>query len=195
MHSSSNPLYTLLFLLIIFFYSSCTEHTKNELERNSVKPTTSNQYTYSENFQETQSKQNVSKLDSLSTYLAPYIKNCTNTGYKIIDGKETWSYCSLPNKIELLIYKKKDEKTIYKEIYSLQNSGLIYAFEEIKFNYDNPELRMYWNCIYGIENRNIYDYYSLGHGETETDEWEPQSIFSQWKEHKEEFQGLKIIAQ
>jgi len=67
----------------------------------------------------------------------------------------------------------------FTDVFGMKSEELIYAFESI-----NPADGPFWNCQYIIEDGEVVEFISLGHGETESDDWEPESILKQWQERK-----------
>lgn len=134
-----------------------------------------------------------SKLDSISKIVLGETDSCFESEAKIIIANELWQYCEIANQIELFIYIKTDDSVRFREIYGIENDNLIFAFEEILSDYVNPENNVTWNCQYGIERMEIDDHISHGHGETESEEWEPESIFKQWEKQRGKFNELKTM--
>ena len=135
-----------------------------------------------------------SKLETVSKLIRDELERCNNTKTKIANSNETWLYCKKSNQTEIIIYTRSNNTERFREIYGIEDGKLIYAFEEILSDYINPNNNVTWNCQYGIENDTIYDYVSLGHGETENDEWNPESIFDQWKNQRVKYSELITMA-
>jgi hypothetical protein len=76
----------------------------------------------------------------------------------------------------------------YKDGFLLNANGeLTIAYETEKFMFDGgyePQETAVWSCSYTIDEGKIIDYKSMGHGKTETDEWEPESILEEWERRK-----------
>ncbi len=103
-------------------------------------------------------------------------------------GNEKWTYNSVNDSLEIVIITYNKESFFYTEEYILLNNSLIYAIEWEEF-IEGEDITS-WNCEYFIKESEIVYYTSLGHGETETDEWEPESIFDQWKVREELFNEI-----
>lgn len=67
-----------------------------------------------------------------------------------------------------------------------ENDGLIYAEERITWNYPEINDATEWACYYWFKSNELIEYSSLGHGETEHENWEPESIFEQWESRLQE---------
>ncbi len=100
-------------------------------------------------------------------------------------SNEKWTYNKVNDSLEIVVITYSKHKKFYSEEYILLNSSLIYAIEWVE--YISGEDITSWNCEYFIKENEIVDYNSLGHGETESDEWEPESIFDQWELREELF--------
>src|SRR5690606_218520 len=72
------------------------------------------------------------------------------------------------------------EDQLYTEIYLLKDGRLVYALEEVKRMRLNHYTQSVWRCEYFIKDDEVIDYSSLGHGKTEDDAWEPESILVQF---------------
>lgn len=107
------------------------------------------------------------------------------------NGKtEFWKICKSKNTRILIIESHKG--TVYnQEIYFEKNGNLIYAKETENFIPKNHFTQMAWNCQYYIENGKILTMTSLGHGKTEEDDWNPESIFDMYKNRLSEFEKIK----
>jgi len=135
-----------------------------------------------------------SKLETVSKLVRDELDRCSKTKTKIAKSNETWLYCKKSNQTEIIIYTRTNNAERFREIYFIEYGKLTYAFEEILSDFINPNNNVTWNCQYGIENDTIYDYVSLGHGETENDEWNPESILDQWKSQRNMYKELTTMA-
>lgn len=82
-------------------------------------------------------------------------------------------------------------KYLHTELYLVQSENLIYALEEIKTMSFNQYAQSVWRCEYFIKGNTIIDYVSLGHGKTEDDTWEPESILIQFGKRKAELAKIR----
>ena len=78
------------------------------------------------------------------------------------------------------------EDQLCTEIYLLKEGRPIYVLEEIKRMPLNHYTQSVWRCEYFIKDDRVIDYTSLGHGKTEDDAWEPESILIQFSDRKAE---------
>ena len=83
------------------------------------------------------------------------------------------------------------EDQLYTEIYLLKEGRLIYVLEEVKRMPPNHYTQSVWRCEYFIKDGKIIDYTSLGHGKTEDDAWEPESILIQFGNRKAELEKVR----
>jgi len=83
------------------------------------------------------------------------------------------------------------EEQLYTEIYLLKDRRLVYALEEVKRMPPNHYTQSVWRCEYFIKDGKIIDYTSLGHGKTEDDAWEPESILIQFGNRKAELEKVR----
>ena len=83
------------------------------------------------------------------------------------------------------------EEQLYTEIYLLKDGRLVYALEEVKQIPLNQYTQSVWRCEYFIKDDRVIDYTSLGHGKTEDDVWEPESIIIQFGNRKAELEKVR----
>ena len=83
------------------------------------------------------------------------------------------------------------EEELHTEIYLLKDGRLVYALEEVKRMRLNHYTQSVWRCEYFIKDGKVIDYTSLGHGKTEDDAWEPQSILIQFGKRKAELEKIR----
>ena len=83
------------------------------------------------------------------------------------------------------------EDQLYTEIYLLKDGRLVYALEEVKRMRLNHYTQSVWRCEYFIKDDEVIDYSSLGHGKTEDDAWEPESILVQFCKRKAELEKIR----
>jgi len=139
-------------------------------------------------------------FDSAEVYLETYedsiydiVHKAENLALELEPTKtfenEVWTYAEMENNVVFVCITKEIDDMEYLEEYILQNDKLVFAFESeqlILSPGQNP-----WNCQYVIKDNQVINYSSLGHGETESDEWEPESIIEQWKSHEKNFNQVK----
>jgi hypothetical protein len=109
-----------------------------------------------------------------------------------VDGRtEEWRRCSYGNNMELFIITSSDERTDYFELFLTIDKALVYAKESIISYSQRPDNGTPWTCKYLLADKNVVDYISLGHGETEDENWQPESIFEQWNARLETYKTLQ----
>ena len=190
------------FIIFIIFVSviACRNKSNTSLpdEENTTQKQVSNEYSrkVSREVKSILRDQNLPKsnLETVSELVRDELERCIHTKTKIAKSNETWLYCKKSDQTEIIIYTRTNNTERFREIYCIEDGKLIYAFEEILSDFINPNNNVTWNCQYGIENDTIYDYVSLGHGETENDEWKPESILNQWKSQRNKYNELITMA-
>ena len=68
----------------------------------------------------------------------------------------------------------------YQELYFTKRDTLIFARETKLSIFGNDTI--IWSCDYFFEKGALVDFSSLGHGKTEEEDWNPESIITQFKE-------------
>jgi len=84
-----------------------------------------------------------------------------------------------------------NKEQLYTEIYLLKEGRLVYALEEVKRMHLNHYTQSVWRCEYFIKDDRVIDYTSLGHGKTEDDVWEPESILIRLGKRKAELEKIR----
>ena len=98
------------------------------------------------------------------------------------NGKtEFWRICNLKNENRIIKIDFHEKDKYYQEIYFEKNGELRYAKETQNYVPKNYFTQMQWNCEFYAEKGELIALISLGHGKTESDEWEPESIFEMYK--------------
>ncbi len=106
-------------------------------------------------------------------------------------GNDLWIIIKLGEDSNLVsIQWIEDSITLYNEKFSVHNDCLFHAYEGLIYHFEDSLYRIEWNCDYTIEGGKIVHHISMGHGETETDDWEPNSIFDQWEARKSDYKRL-----
>lgn len=77
-----------------------------------------------------------------------------------------------------------------KEIFFELDGELVYAMERYNYIPTGHYIQVTWYVEYTIKDGEILSHISLGHGKTEMDEWEPESIFEIYEERITEMEGL-----
>lgn len=104
---------------------------------------------------------------------------------------EFWRICNLDENRQIIKIESHKENTYYEEVYFEKNGGLVYAKET---EYDMPKnyfIQQAWNCEFYINNGELVSLMSLGHGKTESDDWDPNSIFEMYKTRQGELEKIK----
>lgn len=108
------------------------------------------------------------------------------------NGKtEFWSVCALQNGNRIITIQSHQEDTYNQQIYFEKNGDLIYAKETENYMPINHFTQMVWNCEFFAKNGELLTIISLGHGKTEDDEWDPDSIFKLYKTRLSELAQIK----
>jgi len=129
--------------------------------------------------------------DTIRTLVDQAKGDCNSASNGHIINEESWVYCQSEDKVECVFIEKKVDDTIYKENYILQNNNLVYAYESELLIVENDTIA--WSCDYILKGQQVFSFSSNGHGETEMDEWLPESIFDQWKSHETAFFEIKNL--
>jgi hypothetical protein len=160
---------SLIILLLIPFLSFCQEKNAVRFSIDSV----------------------VRNIDTLSKAKGrSYFKEKTMNNKKI---KEKWRYFD-NKKNSFISIEYKIDSTAYTEEYYLQNSSLIHASEqEIWYN---PSLGANeytaWSGGFYFSKQKLIDHVTLGHGKSETEDWDPEKeILQRLKKRKAEVALLK----
>lgn len=99
---------------------------------------------------------------------------------------ETFQVCELTDACDATIsfktYKVEsyEAPTIYQELYFTKKDVLVFARETEVSVYGNDTIQ--WRCDYFFEKGKLVDFISLGHGKTEEENWEPESIMTKFEE-------------
>jgi hypothetical protein len=116
----------------------------------------------------------------------------TKNGISEYNGKtEMWSICKLENGNRIFRIESYKNETFFQEIYFEQKGKLRYAKETENYNPKNGFAEMSWNCEFFLENEKLITNISLGHGKTEDENWEPESIIEMYKKRMSELKKMK----
>lgn len=114
-----------------------------------------------------------------------------NTITTFNEKKEFWSICQLKNGNRILKIASHDNDIYYEEIYFEKEGMLIYAKETENVIPKNHFTQMTWHCEFYIRNGALLTLISLGHGKTEDENWDPDSIFDSYKKRLAELKKIK----
>ncbi len=103
---------------------------------------------------------------------------------------EFWKVCNLENGNRIIQIESHSGQTFYQEIYFEKEGQLCYAKETENFMPLNSFTQVAWNCEFYFEKGELATYISLGHGKTENDEWNPESIIVMYQERLKEFAAI-----
>ncbi len=100
---------------------------------------------------------------------------------------EEWFYRKVNDSIQFFstTYHQKKTNRSYTESYLLLQDQLVYAsemeqlFEQPFSNKDRSPFYS-WSAYYYFRNEQMVDFYSLGHGKSELDDWHPESYIYEW---------------
>lgn len=141
----------------------------------------------------TSSEPELGYSDSIKSVMREFLMNLHQSDSISIGDTLTLDY-RFKDSFEIITFLTKRSETFeVQETFGLSNDNLIYAFEQQVFYYEG-ERTTPWNCEYFIQDDTIIDHVSLGMGETESDEWEPESIFEQWEAKRKFYEQIKAIA-
>jgi len=107
------------------------------------------------------------------------------------EKKEFWNICNLLNQDRIIQIQSHHNSVYYKEIYFEKNGKLVYAEESEQGIPDNHYVQITWKCQYYAEDGKIVSHMSLGHGKTEFENWEAESIFDLYRKRLAEFNKIK----
>lgn len=108
------------------------------------------------------------------------------------NGKaEFWRICDLKNGYRIISIESHKGSVYYQEIYFEKNGDLIFAKETENYMPKNHFIQMAWNCEFYAENGKLISLISLGHGKTEDEEWNPEIIFTMYKNRLKELEKIK----
>jgi hypothetical protein len=127
----------------------------------------------------------LSKTSSRSFIITKVIKN-----KKV---KETWQYFDNKQLARIIINYTIDS-TDYTEEYYFKDGLLIYASENEISRFPSLELDEYivWGGGFYFSNGKLIDHVTLGHGKSESDDWDPEKeILQRLKKRKKELISLE----
>ena len=104
---------------------------------------------------------------------------------------EFWHICELDSEQRMIKIEYYTDDILYQEIYFESENDLIYAKEAEQLMPENHFLHSIWNCEYYTENGEILSTISLGHGKTESEEWQAESIFELYQQRLKELKSFK----
>jgi hypothetical protein len=112
-------------------------------------------------------------------------------GVSEFNGKtEFWSICKLENGNRIIRIESYENQTFFQEVYFELNGKLRYAKETENYNPKNGFAEMKWNCQFFFENDKLMTNISLGHGKTEDENWNPESIIGMYKKRISELEKM-----
>lgn len=108
------------------------------------------------------------------------------------NGKqEFWQVCEpSTNERILTIFSHKDD-FYFKEIYYVKDEELVFAKEIENYQPLNSKPLQAWNCEYFIEDGAIVTLISLGHGKTESEDWDEDEILQMYARRIQELAKIK----
>jgi len=117
---------------------------------------------------------------------------CDSSEIVIEKGDISFKYAKDSVGFEILKRLEIKGNALFEEFFIERDSKLVYAFEGFDSNWEDMDNSVHWGCYYIIRGEEI-EYSSLGMGETEGEDWEPESIFPQWIKCQSEFVELQEI--
>jgi hypothetical protein len=113
-------------------------------------------------------------------------------GISEFNGKtEIWSVCNLKNGNRFIRIESYKNETYFQELYFEKKGKLRYAKETENYNPKNGFAEMKWNCEFFLKNGKLMTNISLGHGKTEDENWNPESIIEMYKKRILELNKMK----
>lgn len=113
-------------------------------------------------------------------------------GVSVFNGKtEIWSVCKLDNGNRIIRIESYENEIFYQEVYFELNGELRYAKETENYTPKNGFAEIKWNCKFFFENGKLITNISLGHGKTEDENWNPDSIIEMYKKRISELNEMK----
>ncbi|MDG4946150.1 hypothetical protein NMK71_06960 [Weeksellaceae bacterium KMM 9713] len=107
------------------------------------------------------------------------------------DRTEFWQICELDQKRRLIKIESYTDGILYQEIYFEAENDLIYAKETEQMMPKNHFAQSIWNCEYFTQNGEVLSTMSLGHGKTESEDWQAESIFELYQQRLKELKSFK----
>lgn len=80
---------------------------------------------------------------------------------------------------------------LFQEIYFESENDLVYAKKNVQLMPKNHFPASIWNCEYFTQNEEILSNISLGHGKTESEDWQAESIFERYQQRLKELKNFK----
>lgn len=107
------------------------------------------------------------------------------------DTTEFWQICELDQKLRLFKIESYKDGILYQEIDFESENDLIYANEKEQLMPKNHFTQSIWNCEYLTQNGELLSTISLGHGKTESEDWQAESIFELYQQRLKELKSFK----
>ena len=106
--------------------------------------------------------------------------------------KETWQHFDNKQLARIIINYTIDS-TDYTEEYYFKDGFLIYAYEEEISNFPSLGKNEYsaWSGGFYFSKGKLIDHVTLGHGKSESDEWDPEEILERLEKRKKELTSLE----
>lgn len=105
--------------------------------------------------------------------------------------KEFWRLCDLDNGNRIISIESHNDSSYFQEVYFEKNRSLVYAIETQNYIPKNHFIQKIWNVEFYIANKKLVALMSLGHGKTETEDWDPNIIFDMYKVRLNELSKIK----
>lgn len=107
------------------------------------------------------------------------------------DRTEFWQICELDQKRRLIKIESYTNGILFQEIYFESENDLIYAKDTKQMMPKNHFAQSIWNGEYFTQNGEILITISLGHGKTESEDWQAESIFELCQQRLKELKSFK----
>lgn len=122
------------------------------------------------------------------------LEKCNNNPSNIKNYKVKttfWDVCENEDKVQIIQIKSLFDSCHREEVYFEKEGDLVYAFESVIHFTIDPFSETHWSCSYYMGKGKLIYYESQGHGKTEDDSWEAESILELYKKRLEELEGLR----
>ena len=169
----------LLTFIILISLTACESKKSNSTEKNVAKSEIEEQ-----NIELTEREKEEKLREQINTEYLAELSKCSQNINAVTDfnGKtEFWRICETDNGKRIIQIDSHEKTDFYEEVYYEQNGELIYAEESIKYMPINHYALQPWTCQFYAEKGKLISLMSLGHGKTESDEWNPEIIFEMYK--------------
>ncbi|WP_299314040.1 hypothetical protein [uncultured Aquimarina sp.] len=148
-------------------------------------------YSFSQNHEQIENK----IRDSIQTEFIKNYSDCSfysKNGITNFNGKtEFWKICGLKNGNRIIQVESHFEATYFQEIYFEKKGKLLYARETQNYTPINSFEQIRWNCDFYIQHNKVITIMSVGHGKTEDEEWDENTIIEMYSKRLVEIEKIQ----